>query len=112
VPKTQIDIICKESVDASNMPKSFVAQNFVKTCMHLTYINLTSDLAQCTFIASLPTIDRNKKYYGECTIAKKKELDAILQNCNHGCWQGMLMVIDLAKVLFMLTSYAHIKMLN
>jgi hypothetical protein len=66
--------------------------------MNLTYIHLKSTLAQSTFIASQPTKDSYKKYYGERSNAGKQELDAILQNCNHGYWQCMLVLIDLAKV--------------
>jgi hypothetical protein len=40
----------------------------------------------------------DKKYYGERSNARKQELDAILQNCNHGHWQRMLVLINLAKV--------------
>jgi hypothetical protein len=68
--------------------------------MNLNYIHLSSALAQSTFIASLPTNDSYKKYYGERTSAKKQELDTILQNCSHGHWQRMLMLIDLTKVFF------------
>jgi hypothetical protein len=36
----------------------------------------------------------------ERSSVRKKELDGILQNCNHGCWQRMLMLINLAKVFY------------
>jgi hypothetical protein len=66
--------------------------------MNLTYIHLKSALVQSTFIASLPTNDSYKKYFGERSNARKQELDVILQNCNHGRWQRVLVLIDLAKV--------------
>jgi hypothetical protein len=94
----QINNIRKEAIDAGDIPASIVAQNVSETCMNLTYIHLKSTLAQSTFIASLPTNDSYKKYYGENSNARKQELDAVLQNCFHGCWQCMLVLIDLAKV--------------
>ncbi len=95
----QIDNIRKEAIDAGDIPASIVAQNVCETCMNLTYIHLKSALAQSTFITSLPTNDSYKKYYGECSNARKQELDAVLQNCYHGRWQRMLVLINLAKVL-------------
>jgi hypothetical protein len=68
--------------------------------MNLTYIHLKSALAQSTFIASLPTNDRYIKYYMERSSARKQELGGILQSCNHGRWQCMLMLINLAKVFY------------
>jgi hypothetical protein len=50
-----IDNICKEAIGTGNIPDSVVAQNVVETHMNLTYIHLSSALAQSTFIASLPT---------------------------------------------------------
>jgi hypothetical protein len=94
----RIDNIRKEAIDAGDIPVSIVVQNVCETCMNLTYINLKSALVQSTFIASLPTNDSYKKYYGERSNARKQELDAFLQNCNHGCWQHMLVLIYLAKV--------------
>ncbi len=97
----QIDSICKEAIDAGDIPASIVAQNVCETCMNLTYNHLKSALAQSTFIASLPaTNDRHIQYYMEHSSARKQELDGILQNCNHGCWQRMLILIDLAKVFY------------
>ncbi len=96
----QIDSIHKETIDASNIPASIVAQNVCETCMNLTYIHLKSALAQSTFIASLPTNDRYIKYYMESSSERKQELDGILQNCNHGRWHCMLMLINLAKVFY------------
>ncbi len=40
------------------------------------------------------------KYYRERTHAKKQELDGVLQNCNHGHWQCMMMLFDLTKVFY------------
>jgi hypothetical protein len=94
----QIDYIHKEAIDAGDIRASIVAQNVCETCMNLTYIHLKSSLAQSTFIALLPTNNSYKTYYRECSNVRKQELDAILQNCNHGCWQRMLMLINLAKV--------------
>ncbi len=109
----QINNIRKEAIDAGNIPASIVAQNVYETCMNLTYIYLKSALAQSTFTALLPTNASYKKYCGECSNARKQELDAILQNCNNGRWQRMLVLIDLAKVfLMMLKSYALVKMLH
>jgi hypothetical protein len=108
----QIDNIRKETIDAGDILASIVAQNVCETCMNLTYIHLKSALAQSTFFASLHTNDSYKKYYGERSNARKQELDAILQNCNHGRWQCMLMLINLVKVFMMLTSYALVKMLH
>jgi hypothetical protein len=68
--------------------------------MNLTYIHLSSALAQSTFIASLPLNKSYMKYYRERTHAKKQELDGVLQNCNHGCWQRMMMLLDLTKVFY------------
>jgi hypothetical protein len=68
--------------------------------MNLTYIHQKSALAQSTFITSLPTNDRCTKYYMERSNARKQELDGILKNCNHGRWQRMLMLINLAKVFY------------
>ncbi len=82
---------------AGDIPPSIGAQNVCETCMSLTYIHLKSALAQSTFIASLPTNDSYKKYYREHSNARKQALDAILQNCNHGCWQRMLVLIDFCK---------------
>ncbi len=62
------------------------------------YIHLSSALAQSTFIASLPTNKSYMKYYRELTHSKRQELDTVLQNCNHGRWQCMMMVLDLTKV--------------
>ncbi len=93
----RIDNIRKESIEAGDIPNSVVAQNVVETCMNLTYIYLSSALAQSTFIASLPTNKSYMKYYRERTPAKKQELDGVLQNCNHGCWQRMMMLLDLTK---------------
>jgi hypothetical protein len=76
----QIDNICKESIKAGEIPNSVVAPNVVKTHMTLTYIHLSSALAQSTFIASFPT----NKSYRVRAHAKKQELDTVLvQNCNH-----------------------------
>ncbi len=36
----QIDKICKEAIDAGDIPASIVAQNVCETCMKLTYISL------------------------------------------------------------------------
>jgi hypothetical protein len=47
----QIDNIRKESITAGDIPNSVVAQNVVETRMNLTYIHLSSALAQNTFIA-------------------------------------------------------------
>ncbi len=94
----QIDNIRKEANDASDIPASIVAQNVCETCMNLTYIHLKSALAQSAFITSLPANDSYKKYYGEHSNTRNQELDAIPQNCNHGRWQRMLVLIDLAKV--------------
>jgi hypothetical protein len=96
----RIDNIRKESIGAGEIPDTIAAQNVVETRMNLTYIHLSSALAQSTFIASLPTNDSYKKYYEERTSAKKQELDTILQNCNHGRWQRMQMLMDLTKVFF------------
>jgi hypothetical protein len=92
--------IHKEAIDADDIPASIVAQNVCETCMNLTYIHLKSALTQSTFIALLPTNDSYKKYYGERSNARKQELDAILQNCNNGRWQRMLVLINLAKVFY------------
>jgi hypothetical protein len=108
----QIDSIRKEAIDAGDIPASIVAQFFCETCMNLTYIHLKSALAQSTFITSLPTNDRYIKYYMERSSLRKQELDGILQNCNHGCWQRMLMLINSAKVFMMLTGFALIMMLH
>jgi len=107
----RIDNIQKESFGTGEIPHTIAAQNVCETRMNLTYIHLSSALAQSTIIASLPTNDSYKKYYEERTSAKKQELDTILQNCNHGRWQHMQMLMDLTKVCFMLTSYALVKML-
>ncbi len=96
----QIDSIRKEAIDAGDIPASIVAQNVCETCMNLTYIHLKSALAQRTFIASCPTNDRYIKYNMKRSSARKQELDGILQNCNHGRWQPMLMRINLAKVFY------------
>jgi hypothetical protein len=40
------------------------------------------------------------KYSEESTHAKKQALDTVLQNCNHGCWQCMMMLLDLTKVFY------------
>ncbi len=40
------------------------------------------------------------KYYRERTPAKKQEFDGVLQNCNHGHWQRMMMLLDLTKVFY------------
>jgi hypothetical protein len=72
-----IDNIGKESIGAGEIPDTIVAQNVVETCMNLTYIHLSSALAQSTFIALLPTNVSYKKYYEECTSAKKQEVDTI-----------------------------------
>jgi hypothetical protein len=96
----QIDNICKESIKAGNIPNSVVAQNVVETRMNLTYIYLSSALAQNTFIVSLPTNKSYMKYYRERTHAKKQELDEVLRNCNHGRWQHMMMLLDLTKVFY------------
>ena len=96
----RIDNIRKESIEAGDIPNSVVAQNVVETRMNLTYIHLSSAVAQSTFIASLPTNKSYMKYYRERTPAKKQELDGILQNCNHGRWQRMMMLIDLTKVFY------------
>ncbi len=109
---SQIDSIRKEAIDAGDILASIVARNVCETHMNLTYIHLKSALAQSTFIASLLTNDRYIKYYVECSSARKQELDGILQNCNHGRWQRMLMLIDLAKVFTMLTGFALVMMLN
>ena len=58
----QIDNIRKTLIDAGDIPDSIVAQNVVKTRMNLTYIHLSSALAQGTFIASLPNNNSYKKY--------------------------------------------------
>ncbi len=94
----QIDSIHKEAIDADDILASIVAQNVCETCMDFTYINLKSALAQSTFIACLPTNDRYIKYYMERSSTRKQELDGILQNCNHGHWQRLLMCINLVKV--------------
>jgi hypothetical protein len=94
------DNICKESIRAGDIPDSVVAQNVVETRMNLMYIHLSSALVQSTFIASLPTNKSYMKYYRERTHAKRQELDTVLQNCNHGCWQRMMMVLDLTKVFY------------
>ncbi len=107
----RIDNIRKESIGAGEIPDTIAAQNVVETRMNLTYIHLSSALAHSTFIALLPTNDSYKKYYEERTRAKKQELDTILQNCNHGRWQCIQMLMDLTKVFFMLTRYALVKML-
>ncbi len=96
----QIDNICKESIEASDIPNSVVGQNVVETCMNLTYIHLSSALVQSTFIASLPINKNYMKYYKEPTHVKKQELDTGLQNCNHGHWQPMMMLLDLTKVFY------------
>jgi hypothetical protein len=96
----KIDNICKELTKASNIPNSVVAQIVVKTCMNLTYIHLSFALVQSTFIASLPTNKSCMNYYRERTPATKQELDTVLQNCNHGRWQRMMMLIDLTKVFY------------
>jgi hypothetical protein len=92
--KNQIDNIRKESIKAGDIPNSVVAQNVVKTCMNLTYIHLSSSLAQSTFIASLPTNKSYMKYYRERTTAKKQKLDGVLQNCSHGHWQRLMILLD------------------
>ncbi len=46
----QIDNISKEANGTGNIPNSVVAQNVAVTCMNLTYIHLSSALAQSTFI--------------------------------------------------------------
>ncbi len=51
----RIDNIRKESIKAGNIPNSVVAQNVVDTRMNLTYIHLSSALAQITFIATVST---------------------------------------------------------
>ncbi len=107
-----IDNIRKESIKAGNIPNSAVAQNVVETCMNLTYIHLSSAVAQSIFIASLPTNKSYMKYYRERTTTKKLELDGVLQNCKHRHWQRMMMLIDLAKIFMKLTSYALVKMLH
>jgi hypothetical protein len=68
--------------------------------MNLTYIHLSSALAQSTFIASLPTNKSYMKYYKERTHAKRQEFDTVLQICNHGCWQRMMMLLDLTKAFY------------
>jgi hypothetical protein len=68
--------------------------------MNLMYIHLSSALAQSTFIASLPTNKSYMKYYKERTHAKRQDLDTVLQNCNHGRWQRMMMLLDLTKVFY------------
>jgi ssDNA-specific exonuclease RecJ len=80
--------------------------------MNLTYIHLSSAVAQSIFIASLPTNKSYMKYYRERTTTKKLELDGVLQNCKHRHWQRMMMLIDLAKIFMKLTSYALVKMLH
>jgi hypothetical protein len=95
----QIDNISMDLINAGDILDSVVAKNVVKTCMNLTCIHLSPALAHSTFIASLPTNDSYKKYYGEHTNARKQELDAILQNCHHGRWQCMLILNDLSKVI-------------
>jgi hypothetical protein len=96
----RIDNIHKEAIEAGYIPNSVVAQNVVETCMNLTYIHLSSALAQGTFIASLPTNKSYMKYYREHTHAKRQELDTVLRNCNHGRWQCMIVVLDLTKVFY------------
>ncbi len=68
--------------------------------MNLTYIHLSSALAQSKFIASLPTNKSYMKYYKERTHAKRQELDTVLPNCYHGRWQRMMMLLDLKKVFY------------
>ncbi len=94
----RVDNICKEAIDAGDIPASIVAQNVCESCMNLTYIHLKSALAQSNFIASLPANDRYTKYYREHSNARKQELNAVFQNCDHGRWQRMLVLIDLAKI--------------
>ena len=96
----QIDNICKEAIGTGNIPNSVVGQNVVETCMNLTYIHLSSALAQSTFIASLLTNKSYMKYYKERTHAKRQELDTVLQNCNHRHWQCMMMLLDLMNVFY------------
>ncbi len=108
----KIDSIRKEAIDAGDIPASVVAQNMCETCMNRTYIHLKSTLALSTYIALLPTNDRYIKYYMERSSVRKQELDGILQNCNHRRWQHMLMLINLAKVFTMLTSFALVMMLH
>ena len=96
----RIDNIRKESIRAGDIPDSVVAQNVVETRMNLTYIHLSFALAQSTFIASLPTNKSYVKYYKERTHAKRQELDTVLQNCNHGRWQRMIMLLDLTKIFY------------
>ena len=81
-----IDNIGKESIGAGEIPDTIVAQNVVEMRMNLTYIHLSSALAQSICIASLPTNVSYKKDYEEHTSAKKHN-DTILQNSNHGRWQ-------------------------
>ncbi len=109
-----IDSIRKEAIDAGDIPASIVAQNVCETCMNLTSIHRKSALAHSTFIASLPTNDRYIKYYMERSSARKQELDGILQNCNHGRWQPMLMLINLIWQRFftMLTGFALVMMIH
>ncbi len=96
----QIDNIRKEAIGAGDIPDSVVAQNVVETRKNLTYIHLSSAIAQGTFIASLPTNKSYMKHYRERTHAKSQELDTVLQNCNHGHWQCMMMVLNLMKVFY------------
>jgi hypothetical protein len=68
--------------------------------MSLTYIHLSSALAQSTLIALLPTNKRYMKYYREGTPARKQEFDTVLRYCNHGRWHRMMMVHDSRKVFY------------
>jgi hypothetical protein len=68
----QFDNIWKESIKSGNISNSVVAQNVVETHMNLTYIHLSSALAQSTFIASLPNNKSYMKYYRERTPVKSK----------------------------------------
>jgi hypothetical protein len=110
----QIELIkfARKQLEQAISPTIFVAQNDVETCINLTYIHLSSALAQRTFIASLPTNKSYMKYYKERTHAKRQELDTVLQNCNHERWQRMMMLLDLTKFFMKLPSYALVKMLH
>ena len=57
----RIDNIRKESIGAGEIPHTIAAQNVCETRMNLTYIHLSSALAQSTFIALLPTNASYKK---------------------------------------------------
>jgi hypothetical protein len=75
-------------------PCKYCSQNVCETQMNLTYIHLKSVLAQSTFIASLPTNDSYKKYYGSTQMTGSKSLiqffRTAIMDAGNVCWWSLI----------------------